>query len=368
MSLLNLQEIDQEEALNLSKFFINSEQNVMFFGRKGTGKTEIALQASRECGYKVNYINLSVLDRSDLSGFPNIHSSGNIIEYKSPYYLPPLDGKADQIILFDEVDKAPSDVTAPLLEILQFRTINGKPINATACILTGNLLNEGAFSNVLNTALLDRSAKFVLKFDFDKWLSWAKNNGINDLVLSFLSSNQKLACGNDDDTSYASPSPRGWTLASKALTKAKEFKVLDVQTISQIVSGFVGNEAGIKFKIWYEFYRKFEPLALSFLRTGLLSFDFNDLKQTEKLSFVVTLCHLTKLQVIEEKKRKIKNKFASLEMMCKFLSDNAVDREMQVIALSNSFDFDFIIKNELFKNNMFFDHYQKINENITFKK
>src|SRR5271166_1687357 len=35
---LNLQEIDQEQALNLSKFFIKSQQNLFLFGRRGIGK------------------------------------------------------------------------------------------------------------------------------------------------------------------------------------------------------------------------------------------------------------------------------------------------------------------------------------------
>ncbi|MGI0059226.1 MAG: LAGLIDADG family homing endonuclease, partial [Nitrosotalea sp.] len=35
---LNLQEIDQEQALNLTKFFIQSQHNIFLFGRRGVGK------------------------------------------------------------------------------------------------------------------------------------------------------------------------------------------------------------------------------------------------------------------------------------------------------------------------------------------
>src|SRR5271165_6139556 len=154
---LNLTEIDQEEALNLARFFIRTNNNIFLFGRRGVGKTHIGLQAAEECNYKVNYINLSVIERPDLAGYPDMNTDSEVITFKSPYFLPKLlsAAKADSIILFDEVDKAPPEVTAPLLEILQFRKINGQPLNIAGCILTGNLLNEGAYSNLINTALLD---------------------------------------------------------------------------------------------------------------------------------------------------------------------------------------------------------------------
>ena len=46
---LNLPEIDQVQALNLTKFFIQSNQNIFLFGRRGVGKTHIAIQAAQEC-------------------------------------------------------------------------------------------------------------------------------------------------------------------------------------------------------------------------------------------------------------------------------------------------------------------------------
>src|SRR5271169_2279498 len=116
---LNLPEIDQEQAFQLCKFFIRAEKNAFLFGKAGTGKTAIAIQSAKECNLKVNYINLSVIERADLAGYPDIHCAGDVVKFKSPAFLPPLlDGnKPDSIILFDEVDKAPPEITAPLLEI-----------------------------------------------------------------------------------------------------------------------------------------------------------------------------------------------------------------------------------------------------------
>lgn len=364
---LNLQEIDQEQALNLTKFFIQSQHNIFLFGRRGTGKTEIAIQAAKECGYKLNYINLSVIERPDLAGYPDIHSPGDIVNFKSPYFLPKLaeGSKPDSVILFDEVDKAQIEVTAPLLEILLFKKINGQRINAAACILTGNLMNEGAYSNQLNSALLDRGAKYILNFNFEKWVDWGKANNVHDLILGFLRSNPEFACGDIEDTSYASPSPRSWTWASEALIKSKEFKMADIESVSQIISGYVGKEAGLRFKIWYEHYRKFEPFVQSLIEQGEMALSFNELIPTEKVIFVVSACYYAKQKVLADKS---KNKFAYLERLCNFFNQYKVESEVQIMGLHNSFDFDLITTHQLYSCKVFFDHFTKLKEKVTFNK
>ncbi|CAB4196960.1 AAA domain containing protein [uncultured Caudovirales phage] len=364
---LNLQEIDQEQALNLSKFFIKAQQNLFLFGRRGTGKTHIAIQAAKECKYKINYINLSVIERPDLAGYPDMSSSGDIVNFKSPAFLPSLtDANPDSIILFDEVDKAPPEVTAPLLEILQFKSINGKKVNVASCILTGNLSNEGAYSNLISSALLDRGSKYILSFNFEKWIDWAKTNNVHDLILGFLRSNQEFACGKTEDSCYASPSPRGWTIASEALIKARELKIMDIESVTHIISGYVGAEAGLRFKIWYEHYRKFEPYVYSIIESGSMNLDFKALSPTEKVVFVVSACYHAKQKTLSET-IKSKNRFLYLENLCKFLINFHVDHEVQVMGLYNSFSFDQITAHKLYACKEFFDLFTKISEKINIK-
>lgn len=363
---LNLQEVNQEQALSLTKFFIRSGQNLFLFGARGTGKSFISIQAAKECGYKLNYINLSVIERPDLAGYPDLHSPGDIVSFKSPNFLPKLlnGSKPDQVILFDEVDKAPPETTAPLLEILQFKKINGQPLNVAACILTGNLLNEGAYSNTISTALLDRGAKYILNFDFERWIVWAKENQVNDLILGFLRQDPQLACGKPEDTSYASPTPRGWTQASEALIKAKILKITDIESVSQIISGFVGNEAGMRFKLWYEHYRGFEPFVNSLIENGtLIGFDFEKLMPSEKVIFAITACYYAKNKFLEGGKKK----FVYLENLCHFFVRYNVDPEVQVIGLHNSFSFDMITKYQIYKCKSFFDLFNNISIGISIK-
>ncbi len=360
---LNIPEIDQEQALNLLKFGIRSNQNTFLFGKKGVGKTHIALQAIKECGFKVNYINLSVIERSDLAGYPDIHARGDTIKFKAPNFLPQLNdnSKANTILLFDEVDKCLPETTAPLLEILQFKKINGAPINAICSILTGNLPNEHTYSNQISSALLDRGSKYILTFSFEKWLDWAKENQINDLILGFLTHNQQYACGDILENCYASPSPRGWAQASDALKSAKHQKLIDLDTTTQLVSSFVGNEVGIRFRMWYEYFRQFEGIIHSIIDGGKINFDFYKLEPSSQLIFVISLCFYTKTKSLENKS---KNKHQPLENLVKFFVKNNVDIELQLMGLSNSFTFDMIAKNKLYECVSFFDLFSKINEKI----
>lgn len=366
---LNLQEIDQEQATNLCSFFIRSGQNVILLGRRGTGKTAIAMQAALECGFKIIYINLSVLERPDLAGYPDLHSDQDVITFKSPFFLPKLkkNEKPNSIILFDEVDKASPDVTAPLLEILQFKKINGQPINAAGCILTGNLIQEGAYSNLISSALLDRGAKFVLNFNFDRWLDWAKENGVHDLILGFLRHKPELACGKIEDTAFASPSPRGWTLASEALVKAKQLKMADTDTAVSIIAGYVGYEAAIQFKIWYEYYRKYEGFVQQAIDDGEMHLEYASLNMTERIVFVISCCLYAKQKAIKCI-TKIKPTFACLDNLCEFFVNNNVDKELQAMGLYNAFSFDLITKYKLYTCRSFFDLFTKLTENITIKK
>ena len=366
-SYANLQKISQESALNLATFFIKSEKNFLLFGRPGVGKTEIILQAIKECNYKVNYINLSVMERCDLGGYPNINSTASAITFKYPHFMPLLekDGKPDTVWLFDELDKCSPETTAPLLEILQFRKINGIPLNIVACMLTSNLVTDGSYSSQISSALMDRTTKYVLEFDFPLWIDWAKVNGVHDLILGFLRSDPEFACGKIADSVYASPSPRGWTWASQALIKAKELKMSDIESVTQIISGYVGSEAGLRFKIWYEYYRKFEVFIHSLIERGEMSLNFDDLMPTEKVVFVVSACYYAKQKVFADKSR---TRFIYLERLCNFFNQYEVEAEVQVMGLHNSFDFDLIKTHKLYTCKPFFDHFTKLSENVTFKK
>jgi AAA domain (dynein-related subfamily) len=356
----NIHQVNQEEAFNLLSFFIKTNSNVLLQGRRGIGKTDIAQEAILSCKFKTGYINLSAIERPDLAGYPNLFEHSDIITFKSPYYLPPLkkDAKPDLVLLFDEVDKAPREMDNPLLEILSKRTINNKPLNVAACILTGNLLQEGAHSRLLSSAMMDRVAKYELTFEFDKWLKWGIENSIHDLVLGFLKTKPNLTCGDIEYSALATPSPRGWTLAARAIDKAKDLKITDEETIVSIVSGFVGEEAGQEFGLWYGYYRRFEPQALALIDKNVSPSAWNDWNPIEQMVFVITASRVARTKFIEASKTK--PKYGCIERLCGFL--NGLTPEMQMLGISNSFPLEMVVNPrwKLYQCGVFFELSKKL--------
>jgi hypothetical protein len=262
------------QALN---FTINSGGNILVFGLAGIGKTEMAFQAVTHNGYDPIYLNLSVLEYPDLVGLQTISvdplSNRKYVEYAAPKFLPlypanPKPNHRKKVIILDELDKAKNELQNPLLELLQFHTLNGAHIDVQAFILTGNLPDEGAFSRPVSHALTNRCMVYKLEHDFQTWHKWALNNNVNPLVLGYLNRYQEMLCqppNADDPTAYCRTSPRSWSMASKDLNKVKEHSI-DFQTM--LVAGRVGMEAAMKFKIWLEHYRSMEPVIKKLLEEG----------------------------------------------------------------------------------------------------
>jgi hypothetical protein len=161
------------------------------------------------------------------------------------------------------------------------------------------------------------------------------------------------------------PSPRGWTNASQALVKAHELKIFEIGTVTQIVSGHVGAEAGLMFKIWYEHYRKFETPIQVLIDRGAMTIEFDDLHPSEKLVFVISACHYAKVKALADKG---KHKFIHLERLCGFFEKFGVDPEVQVMGLHTAFGFDMVTKYKFYNCKRFFELFSKLSANVNFKK
>jgi hypothetical protein len=249
-----------------------------------------------------------------------------------------------------------------LLEITQFKTINGKPLDIASSIFTGNLLSERTFSNEISSALLGRAAKYKLSYSFNHWINWAKNNHIHDLIISFLQFDNSVAY-NDYENAYAAPSPRTWTLASNAFIEAEKQGFTDSDIIIDIISGFVGFNAGFKFRSWYDDYRRFEPIIHGIIDDFEIidqNFDFNKLKPTELIVFVTSLCYYTKQKTLQS--LKTKDRFKYIDNMSMFFNESKIAEEIVLMSLYNSFSFELIAKNKLFESKTFFNWVNKLNK------
>ena len=290
----NLQKISTQELEKHVSASIGMGSSIAIFGRRGTGKTHICKQRIKEKGYIEVYLNMSVLERTDMAGYPNMLAAQRqkeFIDFILPqFYDPMINGNTPVVALLDEVDKADPSLWAPLLEFVQFHTMNGRVLpNLAMCIMTGNLISEGGSRPSL--PLLDRTEKYLVGSDAQQWLEWAgKTGGIHPSVTAFINDHPKELFGAENaDDRYADPSPRGWHNASEILRKGEEMKISS-EILQEKVTGCVGKSAGMKYKNYYEHYQQLLPMIEAVFKGKDVKSEYVGLPTTKKLVSTMITC------------------------------------------------------------------------------
>ena len=295
----NLEKLNTRELSEHVAGSIQIEGNIAIFGRRGTGKTEISKQEIKKSGAREVYINLSVMERVDLGGYPDIMGRNAAVEAAQKkfvdfllpmFYSPMLEGSQPVVALLDEVDKADPSLWAPLLEFTQFRSINGRQLkNLSAVIMTGNLISEGG--NRPSLPLLDRAEKYLVEADATSWLEWAGKSGhIHPSVTAYINDHPKDLFGAvDPEDRYADPSPRGWHRASEILFKGED-RGWNAGILNKKVCGCIGKDAGIKYSNYFEHYQQLLPLIEDIYAGRDVSNRYNVLEPTKKLVACMITC------------------------------------------------------------------------------
>jgi len=313
------------------------------FGRRGTGKTEISKLEIKKLDLQEVYINLSVLERVDMGGYPNIMASAQqkkFVDFLLPqFYEPMIDGKRGVVAVLDEVDKADPSLWAPLLEFTQFRTINGHKLdNLQAVIMTGNLISEGGSRPSL--PLLDRTEKFLVEADASSWLDWAGKSGrIHPSVTAYINDHRKDLFGAiDPEERYADPSPRGWDRASQILFAGEE-RGWSSYLLNKKVSGCVGKDAGIKYSNYYEHYMELLPMVEDIYAGKDVTARYAPLEPTKKVVACMIACSRLASELDRVEGMELPT---SVKHMGKFL--NKVSHENVLVAVRSQVQIERLVK------------------------
>lgn len=108
-------------------FWIENKYNVLFEGHQGVGKTSIVKEAFERNNLRWKYFSASTMDPwVDLIGVPRekIDENGN----KYLDLIRPRDLENDEIeaIMFDELNRSKPKIKNAVMELIQFKSINGK--------------------------------------------------------------------------------------------------------------------------------------------------------------------------------------------------------------------------------------------------
>lgn len=217
---------------------------LMLVGRHGVGKSEILAEAARRLGIDLIVRDLSLMEPLDLSGLPKVGQD------RRTHHMPPafLPRKGVGLLVFEEVNRAPRYVVAPLFELLTYRRLNDYrlPDGWLPCVALNEAKDGYYLVERLDDALIGRFLRIRVAAGVDEWIAWARNGGrVDETIVDFVDSNPDVF---DDPVA----NPRSWTLASDALRAWEASGTEDPGTLLTLVSGLVDDKWGNAF---VEFYR-----------------------------------------------------------------------------------------------------------------
>jgi hypothetical protein len=359
--------------LDLFKFSCDAGTNILVLGPAGGGKTAMAQQAANEMGLPHIYVDLSVLEAPDFVGLPTIRENergARMVEYATPAFMPCVDvvdtSKPPFVLIFDELDKSRPELQAPLLEIFHERSINGRKLHVKSILATGNLPDEGAFSQPISHALTNRCSVYKMELNFQSWQPWAVRNGVNGLIVGFLDRNEDQllkAPAEGDPTAYCHPSPRAWSNAAQDLDKAGPKASLEFQT--KLIAGRVGMGAATKFAVWLEFYKEVEPFVDALVRDGKHPPEMS----IDKLIVCAISSTMRISSVCREEEKKGKKDQKSIDRVhgtaAKVTSwISKIESEFQIAAFKNAFDMELVREWSLTKVPNFMQTVEKVHKII----
>jgi DNA polymerase III delta prime subunit len=140
------------------KQYMEASKNILIAGEAGTGKTQMLKAAADELGLSMKYYSSSTLDPfADLVGIPVPNTITKLVEYYRPKEIDEA-----QVIFFDELNRADPKTINAVMEIIQFRSINGDPLRNLKCIVAAiNPVDKGYNTDELDIAVRDRFDFFL---------------------------------------------------------------------------------------------------------------------------------------------------------------------------------------------------------------
>jgi MoxR-like ATPase len=195
-------------------------------------------------------------------------SRGELNELYCKYYNLPMDcfqilrqnnvsylDARRSVLFLDEFNRAPSDIlNASLQLILDHRLhshilpiVNGQETLIVAAI---NPANGDYTVQEFDPALLDRFVSCEIQPDFKSWLTWAKENKVNQIVLDFLLDNQRKFHYTPEDGSKGA-SPRSWTRLAHYLDRIED---TPKNIMSHYIIGTIGSALAAQFLVFYNNY------------------------------------------------------------------------------------------------------------------
>ena len=240
---------------------LNLFPSVMLWGQPGVGKSEsvreIAAEIEKSTKKKVYItdVRLLLFNPIDLRGIPvsDIEDGEKVARWLRPqiFKMDPSDDVIN-ILFLDEISAAPQSVQAAAYQIALDKKVGEHALPKNCIVIAaGNRITDKSVAYKMPKALANRLLHFDVSVNFKSWKEWAMKNGVNPLVLGFLSYRQDLLNtfdSTDDELSFATP--RSWVMVSNILNNITP----SIDSAYQLISGLVGRGTANEFRVWNKIY------------------------------------------------------------------------------------------------------------------
>ena len=227
---------------------------VLLRGRHGIGKSTVVYQFAQAIAMPIVERRASQMTEGDLVGLP-------IVEGESTKFNPPDWYKRacdEPVVLFlDEIDRATIEVRQGIFELTDSRKLNGHLLHEDTLIfaaVNGGESGDQYQVGEMDPAELDRWTVFDIEPSVEDWLSWAKDNDIDDAIWDFVNHNrQHLEHSDDFEPNKVYPSRRSWERLNECLALANLMEESGTDLFN-LTSAFVGFEAAVAFNDFIKNY------------------------------------------------------------------------------------------------------------------
>lgn len=238
------------EWVKLMTWGVNNYPSMPWFsvGHSGIGKTATV----KQCGVSYVRLNATGMEPPDITGMPKLDEG--VTKWLPPSMLQKLTEDKPAILIFDEINRVPTETRHVLMQILDERSVGDWKMNDKVMIvLTANPDDPGYQVDSLDTAFIRRCCVMPFEFHFDSFQEYAmtgyespikghEGERVTARVLAAMRRNKQSF--NKDikgmDKFAQIPTPAGCVRCSE-LEHAGLYTAFPIDTVIQVLSGVVGN-------------------------------------------------------------------------------------------------------------------------------
>lgn len=237
-----------------------AEQALLFYGEKGTGKSEVIEQCATDLGMKYVVFFLGEMqDAGDLIGLMIPDSKSGRSIHLTPDWFP--EGNEPVLFHLDEINRAKPELFGSINNLVLRRELNGKRLpEGSRIIATINPPDDTGKYDVeeMDSALTSRFNIYPWILEYEDWREWARGTGfVHSLVVEFLDKNPDLLSADQSIVSkkdksgttkeWKTADARAWVRVSDWMKKNEGVESSDIQFFTLVVSGIVGSIVANRF-------------------------------------------------------------------------------------------------------------------------